>query len=59
MIAAGRLDEVVPIEPATMADRRIVQWDKDSCADAGLLKAGAEVARGDAMSDLPSGATAT
>ncbi len=38
VIAAGRLDEVVPIEPATMVDRRIVQWDKDDCADMGLIK---------------------
>ena len=38
VIAAGRLDEVVPIEPATMADRRIVQWDKDDCSDMGIIK---------------------
>ncbi|MHA7839897.1 MAG: DNA polymerase III subunit alpha, partial [bacterium] len=38
VIAAGHLDEVVPIEPATMADRRIVQWDKEDCADLGLIK---------------------
>ncbi len=38
VIAAGRLDEVVPIEPAAMPDRRIVQWDKDDCADLGLIK---------------------
>ena len=38
VIAAGRLDEVVPIEPATMTDRRIVQWDKDDCADLGIIK---------------------
>jgi error-prone DNA polymerase len=38
VIAAGRLDEVVPIEPATMAERRIVQWDKDDCADLGIIK---------------------
>ncbi len=38
VIAAGRLDEVVPIEPATMADRRIVQWDKEDCADMGIIK---------------------
>lgn len=38
VIAAGRLDEVVPIEPATMVDRRIVQWDKDDCADMGIIK---------------------
>ncbi len=38
VIAAGRLDEVVPIEPATMANRRVVQWDKDDCADLGIIK---------------------
>ncbi len=38
VIAAGRLDEVVPIEPASMEDRRIVQWDKDDCADLGIIK---------------------
>ena len=38
VIAAGRLDEVVPIEPATMVDRSIVQWDKDDCADMGIIK---------------------
>jgi error-prone DNA polymerase len=38
VIAAGRLDEVVPIEPARMRDRRIVQWDKDDCADLGIIK---------------------
>jgi len=38
VIAAGRLDEVVPIEPATMVDRHIVQWDKDDCADLGIIK---------------------
>ncbi len=38
VIAAGRLDEVVPIEPARMAERRVVQWDKDDCADLGIIK---------------------
>jgi error-prone DNA polymerase len=38
VIAAGRLDEVVPIEPASMANRRVVQWDKDDCADLGIIK---------------------
>ena len=38
VIAANRLDEVVPIEPATMQDRRIVQWDKDDCSDLGIIK---------------------
>ncbi|WP_349259559.1 error-prone DNA polymerase [Actinospica sp.] len=30
--------EVVPTEWARMADRSVVQWDKDDCADAGLVK---------------------
>ena len=38
VVAAGRLDAVVPIEPATMANRRVIQWDKDDCADLGLIK---------------------
>jgi len=38
VIAAGHLDEVVPIEPARMAGRRIVQWDKEDCADLGIIK---------------------
>lgn len=38
VIAAGRLDEVVPIEPAQMAGRRVVQWDKEDCADRGIIK---------------------
>jgi len=38
VIAADRLDEVVPIEPAAMPGRRVVQWDKDDCADLGIIK---------------------
>jgi error-prone DNA polymerase len=38
VIAAGRLDEVVPIEPAAMEGRRVIQWDKDDCADLGIIK---------------------
>jgi error-prone DNA polymerase len=32
------LVEVCPVVPAAMEGRQIVQWDKDSCADAGFLK---------------------
>jgi error-prone DNA polymerase len=32
------VSEVVPIEPASMKDRTIVQWDKDDCAWMGLVK---------------------
>jgi error-prone DNA polymerase len=38
VIAAGRLDDVVPLEPATMPGRTVIQWDKDDCADLGLIK---------------------
>ncbi|HEY1283274.1 MAG TPA: error-prone DNA polymerase [Steroidobacteraceae bacterium] len=38
VISRGRLDELVPIENATMDDRTVVQWDKDDINDLGLLK---------------------
>ncbi|MBI1898915.1 MAG: error-prone DNA polymerase, partial [Acidobacteria bacterium] len=38
VICQGQLDAVVPIEPATMPGRVVVQWDKDDCADMGILK---------------------
>ena len=38
VIAANHLDEVVPLEPASMPGRVIVQWDKDDCADLGIVK---------------------
>jgi error-prone DNA polymerase len=38
VISTEPLIDVCPIVPAAMAGRQIVQWDKDSCADAGLLK---------------------
>ncbi|MBL8112424.1 MAG: error-prone DNA polymerase [Acidobacteria bacterium] len=38
VVAAGRLDEVVPLEPAAMENRVIIQWDKDDCADLGIVK---------------------
>ena len=38
VVAAGRLDEVVPLEPASMPGRVVVQWDKDDCADLGIVK---------------------
>ncbi len=39
MILSTRpLTELCPVVPAAMAGRRIAQWDKDSCADAGFLK---------------------
>jgi error-prone DNA polymerase len=38
VICQGRLDEVVPLENATMPGRVVVQWDKDDCADLGIIK---------------------
>jgi error-prone DNA polymerase len=38
VLAAGRLDEIVPLEPAAMPGRVVVQWDKDDCADLGIIK---------------------
>ncbi|HYH78403.1 MAG TPA: error-prone DNA polymerase [Longimicrobium sp.] len=38
VISAKPLSSVVPIEPASMARRTVIQWDKDDCADAGLPK---------------------
>ena len=38
VICQGQLDSVVPLEPATMPGRVVVQWDKEDCADMGLIK---------------------
>jgi error-prone DNA polymerase len=38
VIATRPLIDCVPIVPAAMEERQIVQWDKDSCSDAGFLK---------------------
>ena len=38
LITAAPLVEVVPLERAAMPDRVVVQWDKDSVEDAGLIK---------------------
>jgi error-prone DNA polymerase len=38
VIARGRLDELVPIENATMPERTVIQWDKDDLEALGLLK---------------------
>jgi error-prone DNA polymerase len=32
------LDAVVPLQPATMPGRQVVQWDKDDCEDLGIVK---------------------
>ncbi|MFQ5514572.1 MAG: DNA polymerase III subunit alpha [Myxococcota bacterium] len=38
VIARDRLDELVPLEPARMPGRTVLQWDKDDCADLGIIK---------------------
>jgi error-prone DNA polymerase len=38
VICQGQLDSVVPLEPATMPGRIVVQWDKEDCADMGIIK---------------------
>ncbi len=38
VICAGMLNRVVPIERASMPGRTVVQWDKEDCADLGLIK---------------------
>ncbi|HTT13470.1 MAG TPA: error-prone DNA polymerase [Burkholderiaceae bacterium] len=38
VIARDRLDRLVPIENAAMADRTVIQWDKDDLDALGLLK---------------------
>jgi error-prone DNA polymerase len=38
VICQGQLDSVVPLEPASMPDRVVVQWDKEDCADLGIIK---------------------
>jgi error-prone DNA polymerase len=38
VISTQPLLDLCPVVPAAMEGRQIVQWDKDSCADAGFLK---------------------
>jgi error-prone DNA polymerase len=38
VIARGKLSQLVPIENAAMAERTIIQWDKDDLDALGLLK---------------------
>ena len=38
VVCQGQLDSVVPLEPATMPGRVVVQWDKDDCAEMGIVK---------------------
>src|ERR1700747_3890322 len=34
----GQLNQVVPLERASMPGRTVVQWDKEDCADLGIIK---------------------
>ena len=38
VVCRGDLDAVVPLENARMPGRVVVQWDKDDCADLGIIK---------------------
>ncbi len=38
IIAEGQLASVVPIEPASMVGRNVIQWDKEDVSDMGLIK---------------------
>jgi error-prone DNA polymerase len=38
VICQHQLNSVVPLEPASMPGRVVVQWDKEDCADLGLIK---------------------
>jgi error-prone DNA polymerase len=38
VICQGQLNSVVPLEPAAMPGRVVVQWDKEDCADLGIIK---------------------
>ena len=38
VICQGQLDRVVPLERASMPGRTVIQWDKEDCADLGIIK---------------------
>jgi error-prone DNA polymerase len=38
VICKGLLNQVVPLERASMAGRTVVQWDKEDCAGMGIVK---------------------
>jgi error-prone DNA polymerase len=38
VICQGKLNSVVPLERASMPGRTVVQWDKEDCADLGIIK---------------------
>ncbi|WP_395750003.1 DNA polymerase III subunit alpha [Prosthecobacter sp.] len=38
VLCSQGLNSIVPLEPASMPGRVVVQWDKDDCADLGIIK---------------------
>ena len=38
VLTKDRLDDLVPIEPAAMDDRRVIEWDKDDINELGFMK---------------------
>ena len=38
VICEGQLNKVVPLEQSSMPNRYVVQWDKEDCADLGIIK---------------------
>jgi error-prone DNA polymerase len=38
VLTRDRLDELVPIEPAAMVDRQVIEWDKDDIDALGFMK---------------------
>jgi error-prone DNA polymerase len=38
VICQGQLNHVVPLERASMPGRTVIQWDKEDCADLGIVK---------------------
>ncbi|GAA5142467.1 hypothetical protein GCM10023213_28450 [Prosthecobacter algae] len=38
VLCTSGLDSIVPLEPASMPGRVVVQWDKDDCEDLGIIK---------------------
>lgn len=38
VLCSSGLDSIVPLEPASMPNRTVVQWDKDDCEDLGIIK---------------------
>ena len=38
VICQGQLNQIVPLERASMPGRTVVQWDKEDCANLGIIK---------------------